>query len=93
MDFVKETTTEYRFRQWCCYFAREPSAGERLDFWSAQLLAAAVNPHRGKGQSAVRPESLMPRRWPVPRQNENQVADQVMAWARGMARKGAGDGR
>lgn len=90
---MKETTTEYEFRQWCHYFAREPSVGDRIDWWNSQLLAAAINPHRPKGRGAVRAESLIPKRWPVARQNENQVADQVMAWARGMARKGAGDGR
>ena len=42
---MKETTTEYEFRQWCHYFAREPSVGDRIDWWNSQLLAAAINPH------------------------------------------------
>lgn len=78
---VKRATGEAEFRKWALYWRHEPPVGERLDSMLGQLLAALINPHRGKGQAAVRPEQLTPRRWPVRLGDADTLSARLRAWA------------
>lgn len=84
--------SEAEFRVYAAYYAREPSVGDRIDWWNARILAALLNPYRPNGRAPVRAESLCPRRWPAPiEQSTESVTEQVVAWGRAMAALGQGD--
>jgi len=55
--------TERELRELAVLLAHEPPAEERIDFWMAPILAANINPWRGKGAAAVNPEDLKPDWW------------------------------
>ncbi len=60
---LRGTLPEADFRVYAAYLSEEPDLASRLDWWGAQLLAAAINPHRKPHARAVDPTTLMPRRW------------------------------
>ena len=63
LDEIGGRVSERSFRTYAAYLSEQPPVADRLDWWCAQLLAAAVNPHRKAGAKAVDPNALMPRRW------------------------------
>lgn len=58
-----ERWTERELRELGILFAHESPLEERFDFWMAQLLAANINPWRGKGVPVVNPSDLQPDWW------------------------------
>jgi hypothetical protein len=54
---------ESEFRGHCELMAHESILGERVERLLASLVAAAVNPWRGKGRPAVDPAKLLPDSW------------------------------
>ena len=52
--------TAREFRGWCLYLDREPSVGDRLDWWLGQILAAILNLFR---RTPVKAADLTPDRW------------------------------
>ena len=55
--------SERELRELAAYLAHDPPLEARLDFWAAQLLAAAINPWRKKGSAATSPADLIPDWW------------------------------
>ena len=61
---AKAAVSEQEFRRlWCPYLAREPSVGDRLDWWGSQILALMVNVHRSKGTKPLAAADVLPDRW------------------------------
>lgn len=65
---------EYELREYAVWRAREPSLEDRVDFWSAHILAALINPYRKKGARAVNGADLIPDRWKA-RKGPKSVGD------------------
>ncbi len=47
---VKRSYPERDFRQLAAYYRHSPPIEDRIDFWSAQIIAAQINPWRKKGR-------------------------------------------
>ncbi len=88
MAEAKRSVSFREFRGWCEYVAREPSVGDRLDWWMGQLLAVVLNYLRKPGASRVKAEELIPDRWgdrkPAGRRfGGRELGEMLKAWARG----------
>lgn len=79
----KERVSERDFRAYWLYFRREPSDGERLDWWMAQLIASVLAPYRKSGQPALSAERITPKRWPEKMPGESTLVAKIKAWAAG----------
>lgn len=77
----KARVSERDFRTYWLYSQREPSVGERLDWWMAHLVAAVLAPYRKSGQPALSAERLIPKRWPQSRPSEAALIQKIKDWS------------
>lgn len=86
-DDLKAAVPEAVFRSWQVYFSKEPTVGERLDWWFSQLLAWCCS----WGGAPPKPFDLVPWKWPKPPTDPHALADRIRAWA--ISHQTAGEGR